>query len=67
MSRAYFLRPDGRPIWPAQNRKNYKVRVLRESGWEDFTRPATMKTAVGFALEAERRFGRENVQLVSIK
>jgi hypothetical protein len=40
---------------------------MREAGWEDFTRPTTMKTAVGFVFEAERRFGRENVRLVTIK
>jgi hypothetical protein len=40
---------------------------MRENGWEDFTRPTTLKTAVTFTLEAERRFGRENVRLVTIK
>jgi hypothetical protein len=67
MSRARFLRSDGRPLWPSPNRKNSKVQVMREAGWEDFTRPTTMKTAVGFFFEAERRFGRENVRLVTIK
>jgi hypothetical protein len=59
--------PKKRPAWPSPNRKNSKVQVMRENGWEDFTRPTTLKTAVGFTLEAERRFGRENVRLVTIK